>query len=96
MLQAARDEAGRIRFAELQAELQAVAAENTVAATTRNVASTDKTIAADRTSVSGRTPVSDRTAAVQPENAAAAGEKKQPNCLPNLPATKTTKTAVPF
>lgn len=81
MLQAARDEAGRIRFAELQAELQAVAAENTVAATTRNVASTDKTIAADRTSVSGRTPVSDRTAAVQPENAAAAGEKKAAKLL---------------
>ena len=81
MLQAARDEAGRIRFAELQAELQAVAAENTAAATTRNAASTDKTIAADRTSVSGRTPVSDRTAAVQPENAAAAGEKKAAKLL---------------
>ena len=81
MLQAARDEAGRIRFAELQAELQAVAAENTVAATTRNAASTDKTIAADRTSVSDRTPVSDRTAAVQPENAAAAGEKKAAKLL---------------
>ena len=77
MLQAARDEAGRIRFAELQA----VAAENTAAATTRNAASTDKTIAADRTSVSGRTPVSDRTAAVQPENAAAAGEKKAAKLL---------------
>ena len=75
MLQAARDEAGRIRFAELQAELQAVAAENTAAATTRNAASTDKTIAA------GRTPVSDRTAAVQPENAAAAGEKKAAKLL---------------
>ena len=81
MLQAARDESGRIRFAELQAELQAVAAENTVAATTRNAASTDKTIAADRTSVSDRTPVSDRTAAVQPENAAAAGEKKAAKLL---------------
>lgn len=81
MLQAARDEAGRIRFAELQAELQAVAAENTAAATTRNAASTDKTIAADRTSVSDRTPVSDRTAAVQPENAAAAGEKKAAKLL---------------
>ena len=77
MLQAARDEAGRIRFAELQA----VVAENTAAATTRNAASTDKTIAADRTSVSGRTPVSDRTAAVQPENAAAAGEKKAAKLL---------------
>lgn len=77
MLQAARDEAGRIRFAELQA----VAAENTAAATTRNAASTDKTIAADRTSVSDRTPVSDRTAAVQPENAAAAGEKKAAKLL---------------
>lgn len=77
MLQAARDEAGRIRFAELQA----VAAENTAAATTRNAASTDKTIAADRTSVSGRTPVSDRTAAVQPENAAATGEKKAAKLL---------------
>lgn len=81
MLQAARDEAGRIRFAELQAELQAVAAENTAAATTRNAASTDKTIAADRTSVSDRTPVSDRTAAVQPENVAAAGEKKAAKLL---------------
>lgn len=71
MLQAARDEAGRIRFAELQA----VVAENTAAATTRNAASTDKTIAADRT------PVSDRTAVVQPENAAAAGEKKAAKLL---------------
>lgn len=103
MLQAARDEAGRIRFTELQAAAETTAertattaagntatfdraeaataespaktaTERTAAATIRNAAGADKTGAADRT------PVSDRTAA-QPENAAAAGEKKAAKLL---------------